>query len=141
MYDSCSCDGDPATFCTIKTVKARKTYECYECSGPISPGESHEYVFGKWDDVQEFRICALCLELRQWAQISVPCFCWNYGEMSENIRDMVTEVRRDVPAGFVFEWGRRIIKIKRHRYGQHWPMKFERSRKRTAVAIANEMRV
>lgn len=122
MYDACSCDYDPPDFCSVVTRKARKRHVCDECRAIIQPRDTYEYVFGSWEgSLGEFKICALCLELRQWAKISVPCFCWCYGDMHENIRDMVDEVRHDVPRGFVFEWGRRIIKIERKRYGQHWP--------------------
>jgi hypothetical protein len=120
-------------------VKARKQHNCYECRGAINPGESYERAAGKWDgDFCEFKTCSRCAELRQWAQISVPCFCWTYGELHENIRDMVTEVRPDVPRGFVFEWGRRMIKIERHKYGQHWPRR--RARSRRVAQIASEHR-
>lgn len=120
-YDSCSCDYDQPEFCNITTRKARKPHTCSECRGPIEPGVTYEYVTGKWEDVLYFKTCPLCLELRQWALISVPCFCFAYEALHENVRDMVTEVRRDVPRGFVFEWGRRMIVIQRHRYGRHWP--------------------
>jgi hypothetical protein len=120
-YDACYCDYDPPTFCTIKTVKGRKEHKCDECRGPIAVGEQHEYVSGKWDgDLQWFRTCPLCLELRQWALISVPCFCFGYSNLHQDVIDMVQEVAPGVP-GFVFEWGRRMIKIDRHKTGLHWP--------------------
>lgn len=122
MYDACSCDGDPPEFIHIEQRKARKPHKCDECRATFVSGESYEHVRGKWEGyIYTFKICALCLELRQWALISVPCFCYDYQSLHENVRDMVSEVRRDVPLGFVFEWGRRVIKIHRRRYGQHWP--------------------
>ncbi|WP_371422895.1 hypothetical protein, partial [Tardiphaga sp.] len=72
---------------------------------------------------------------------SVPCFCWIYGDLHENVRDLVGEVRHDVPKGFVLEWGRRMIKIQRRRYGEHWPRKFLRFRpRRSALQIISEDR-
>lgn len=134
MYDACSCDYDPPQFHHRELRKARKPHECYECRGTIPAGETYEHVRGKWDyDVRTFKTCGLCLELRQWAVISVPCFCFAYGDLHENIRDMVSEVQSDVPAGFMFEWGR-IIKIERRRYGQHWPRQWERRRPRRSAA-------
>jgi hypothetical protein len=56
--------------------------------------------------------------------------------LHENIRDMVTEVRSDVPRGFVFEWGRRMIAIQRRRHGVHWPrpvIRAEIARRRAEV--------
>lgn len=139
-YDACSCDYDPPEFCHNEVRKARKPHKCYECRVTIEPGERYEHTRGKWEgDISTFDTCALCLELRQWAKISVPCFCWYYGDLHENIRDMVTEVRSDVPQGFVFEWGRRMIKIERRRFSQHWPRMFRRRRpRRTATEIIAE---
>jgi hypothetical protein len=139
-YDACSCDFDPPEFSETRTVKARKPHRCYECRGPIDPGESYQKTAGKWDgDFCEFKTCALCAELRQWARISVPCFCWTYGELHENVSDMVSEVRADVPTGFVFEWGRRMIAIERHSSGRCWPRKKPLPR-RSAQQIAEEFR-
>lgn len=139
-YDSCSCDYDPPEFIVIETRKARKSHRCYECRADIPPRETYEHVRGKWEgEIYTFRTCALCLELRQWAKISVPCFCWAYGDLHDNIRDMVSEVRPDVPRGFVFEWGRRLIKIERRRFAQHWPRQWRRrQRPRTAAQIVND---
>lgn len=142
-YDACYCDYDPPAFCNVEPRKARKAHKCYECRGPIEAGERYEYTRGKWEgDIYTFKVCALCLELRAWATISVPCFCWAYGDLHENIREMVEEVRSDVPAGFVFEWGRRIIKIERKRYAQHWPRQFRRRQPpRSASEIVAESRL
>lgn len=128
-YDACSCDYDMPEFCDVMTRKARKVHKCYECRGTINPGDSYERTAGKWDgEFTEFKTCELCAELRQWARISVPCFCWTYGDLHEHVRSMVEEVRSDVPAGFVFEWGRRMIKIERRRFGEYWPRKFQNNR-------------
>src|SRR3990167_254561 len=128
-YDACSCDYDPPEFCTVKTVTARKQFKCYECRSEIKPGDRYERAVGKWDDdLSTYRTCDLCAELRQWARISVPCFCWYYGYLHDNVEDMVHEVRRDVPKGFVFEWGRRMIAIERRRFNQHWPRQYQRRR-------------
>lgn len=128
-YDACSCDYDPPSVCHTKTVKARKEYRCEECRRKIEIGERYENTWGVWEgEGSTFRTCDLCAELRKWARISVPCFCWTYGDLHENIRDMVMEVRRDCPPGFVMEWGRRMIKIERRKLGQHWPRMYQRRR-------------
>lgn len=114
-YD-CYCDGDSPTWCTIRDVKrARKPHKCDECSAPMPLGSPYEYTSGLWDGmVMDFHICPLCVELRQWATISVPCFCWTYGDLHENVRDMVREVAPTLP-GFFMEFGRRMVKIRQVR--------------------------
>ena len=114
-YD-CYCDGDPPTWVSFRDVKrSRKPHKCCECHAPIPVGSAYEYTSGLWDgEQQDFHICQLCVELREWARISVPCFCWTYGDMHENVRDMVQEVAPSVP-GFFMEWGRRMVKIRRRK--------------------------
>lgn len=113
-YD-CYCDYDAPTWISVRDVKAaRKPHKCDECHAPIFKGEPYEYVSGKWDDHQTFHICARCVDLRQWATISVPCFCWAYGILHENVRDMVQEVAPTVP-GFFMEYGRRMVKIRQEK--------------------------
>jgi len=115
----CDCDYDDCdrpAFCEQFMVKsARKQHRCVECDGPILVGESYWKTVGKWDDLQTFRECVLCLDLRQWAEISMPCFCsYIFGELHERVRDMVTDVAPKVP-GFFMEYGRRMIAIRQRR--------------------------
>jgi hypothetical protein len=120
-YDACYCDYDQPEFWSCRTSKARKTHRCCECRSDIRIGECYETTAGKWEgDFSVYKTCQRCAELRQWAIISVPCFCWYYGDLHENVRDMVSEVHHDVP-GLIYEWGRRMIGIERHRYDRHWP--------------------
>lgn len=136
-YDSCSCDYDPPSVHRTNFVKAaRKEHHCYECGSAIAVGEPYENTWGVWDgNVSTFKTCHLCAELRQWAQISVPCFCWVYGDLHENVRDLVSEAREDCPVGFTMEWGRRMIKIQRRKYVAHWPRQWRRRQKRGTFAI------
>lgn len=112
-YD-CYCDYEPPEWISIRDVKAaRKPHVCCECAAPIAAGEPYEYTSGKWEGYHSVHhICVRCKELRQWATISVPCFCWAYGNLHEDVREMVSQVIRDVPAGFFMEYGRRIVKIR-----------------------------
>jgi hypothetical protein len=113
-YSSCECWEAPAEFMSQSVRTARKQYRCHECCCSIEPGEKYEETFGKWDgDVARFKTCRLCLEVRNWAQISVPCFCWTFGDMLENVQTLVDEARGDMPAGWMFEWGRRMVPIRR----------------------------
>ena len=112
-YD-CYCDYDPPEWMSQRIVKAaRKPHKCYECSAPIFAGEPYEYTSGKWDgSTSFFHICIRCVELRQWATISVPCFCWGFGSLHDDVREMVRSVVRDTPPGFFMEYGRRMVKIR-----------------------------
>jgi hypothetical protein len=116
-YD-CYCDYEQPTFISVANVKrARRQHKCAECRAPIPAGTAYEYVSGLWEgDFNTFHICALCKELREWATISVPCFCWSYGNLHEDVREMVYDVAPHVP-GFFFEYGRRMVRIKKVRLG------------------------
>jgi hypothetical protein len=108
LESPCSCDYDPPAWIT-RVKAARKLRRCDECGCDIRPGESYENVCGK---VSTFHTCVRCVELREWACISVPCFCWTYGgEMHEEVREMVREVAPHIP-GFFMEFGRRMVKIR-----------------------------
>ena len=112
-YD-CYCDYEPPEWMTVRNVKAaRKPHKCYECSAPIFIGEPYEYTSGKWEGYHDtFHVCTRCVELRQWATISVPCFCWAYGNLHDDVREMVSQVIGDTPPGFFMEYGRRMVKIR-----------------------------
>jgi len=114
-YSSCECiDSDPPEFMSQRIRTARKQGRCYECRCSIEPRTKYEETFGKWDgNVSNFKTCQLCLEVRNWAQISVPCFCWTFGEMLEDVKILVDEARRDMPPGWMFEWGRRMVPIRK----------------------------
>jgi len=111
---TCYCDYDPPSIYSQRIIKrARKQSECCECGVKININDSYEYTFGVWEGyANSFKTCLRCVELREWAKISVPCFCWYHGDMLSDVWEMVNEVRHDVP-GFFFEYGRRAIKIKR----------------------------
>lgn len=112
-YD-CYCDYDPPEWMSQRDVKAaRKSHKCYECRAPIFVGEPYEYTSGKWGGCHStFHTCARCQELREWARISVPCFCCGFGNLHEDVHEMVLAVVRDAPPGFFMEYGRRIVKIR-----------------------------
>lgn len=110
---SCHCDYDAPSFYCAETRRARKRHTCYECGSWIHPKETYEHVRGRWDwDMGSYDTCCRCVEMRQWATISVPCFCWGHGDLHENVANMVEEVRGHVP-GFFFEFGRRMVRIRR----------------------------
>lgn len=116
MTHDCYCAYDsPETYHARIVARARKPRTCPECGEAIAVGDRYEYVWGIWEGRADTQItCADCLSLRQWAVISVPCFCWAHGNLLDDIRTMVDEVRADVP-GFFFEYGRRVVRIRRAR--------------------------
>ncbi|MFC5423015.1 hypothetical protein ACFPOB_26045 [Bosea eneae] len=113
MTYECVCDFDMPEFQNTYRRKARKAHRCEECSAPIMAGETYRYDVGKWEgEILHFRTCQPCDDLAKWARISMPCFCYVFGALHESAREMVREVRKDVP-GFVMEWGRRMVAIRR----------------------------
>jgi hypothetical protein len=114
-YCECDYDYDRPEFYTEAVVKARKPHRCTECFGPIFIGEHYKRRSGKWDGrVENYPECRRCMELRQWATISMPCFCANtFGSLHENAWEMVRDIANTIP-GFFFEFGRRMVKIERH---------------------------
>ena len=89
---SCDCDCDQPAVYRSNIQRARKAHTCYECSGPIAPGDSHEYVFGVWNgDSGSFRTCSHCLELRAWVTEAAdcrPCHSELVESVSEELRNM-----------------------------------------------------
>lgn len=113
----CDCDYDSydaPEFYNVWTVKrARKEHRCDECYGPIFVGESHEKAAGKFDGaIFDHNECACCQEIRQWAVISMPCFCaYEHGSLIERVKEMVADVEREVD-GFRDEWDARRYQLK-----------------------------
>ena len=117
MGYECICDYDAPSYFSSRPVKAaRRVHRCYECGCRIDPGDPYMRNEGSWypGEHASYKWCQHCTGLWQWARISVPCFCWEFGNLHENIADMVSDVRHQVP-GFFFEYGRRVIAAKRAR--------------------------
>ncbi len=111
----CECDYDDGSpeFYTIKKIKhSRKEYHCDECRGPIFIGESYERYAGKYDgEMFDHLECIVCLEIRDWAVISMPCFCaYEHGTLIERVEEMVSDVEKEVE-GFRDEWDTRRYQI------------------------------
>lgn len=110
-YD-CTCDYDAPSFYSRAIRKARKEHKCEECSGVIRPGESYEYVCGKWEWVDSFKTCERCVDIRQWVKNNVPCLCWAHGNMIEDCKEAVVEAQyraKDETRGLYFGFLRRIV--------------------------------
>jgi hypothetical protein len=81
MYD-CYCDYEMPEFHSRRDVKScREGFQCEECSRSVPPGEPYEYVSGRWGGfMSSFKTCQRCVDLRQWVQNNVPCFCWAHSK-------------------------------------------------------------
>lgn len=114
----CYCDYDPPEFYHKETRKARTPKKCFECRGPIAPGERYEHVCGKWDGrLNTYRTCDRCLELRDFVQGNVPCYCWAHGNIFDDARDAIEDAIYRAPdetRGLLFGFLRRRVKISRH---------------------------
>jgi hypothetical protein len=117
MRLDCYCDYEQPDIYRSDIRKARKQYECEECSGFITAGEQYEYVFGVWDGhVSIFKTCERCLNIRQWVQNNVPCFCWAHGNMIGDASDAVNEAFWRAPeetVGLSFGFLRRKVALKK----------------------------
>ena len=87
----CYCDFDGSwDWQNIHRYKsAGKDHRCGECGGQIARGEPYEYMAGKWcdgydNDVEQHKTCSRCLEVRDFMQTSLPCFCWTYGNLIDD---------------------------------------------------------
>lgn len=116
-YD-CACNYDSPEFYHREIRKARKQHQCEECSGYILPGERYEHVRGKWNgDVDTFKTCERCVDLRTWVKNNVPCLCWAHGNGTEDCREAVEEAVFRAPAetsGLMFGFLRRLVLRDRH---------------------------
>lgn len=123
MSLDCYCDYDLPEFYQTETRKARKPHKCWECRGIIAAGEQYEYARGKWDgDLQVFKTCIRCLEIRTWVKNSVPCFCWGHGNMTDDAREAIYDAATRAPEeaiGLRFGLLRRIVK--RDRFNRDMP--------------------
>lgn len=116
MTDACYCDYEPPEAHSRSLRKARKAHRCDECFRSIAPGETYEYVWGKWEgDVSTFKTCPRCLKLREWLQAHVPCFCWAHGNLIEDASNTVEDYAHEAP-GLRFGFLRRKVLIEGRRH-------------------------
>lgn len=115
----CYCDYVPVDVHRARKVRARKPYRCEECGKRIAVGEVHEYVFAVYDgDPSQFRTCAHCLDIRQFVQNNIPCFCWAYGNLIDDAREAIDAAywrAKEEVRGLAFGFGRLLVKSKRAR--------------------------
>lgn len=108
----CYCDYEPASFHVWRIRTARKKHRCEACSRNIQPGERYEQATGKWGArVESFATCAECVNLREYVQAHVPCFCWCYQTLFEDALETLREYAHVVP-GMGMESGRLIVAMR-----------------------------
>jgi hypothetical protein len=113
----CDCDyGDypsPEFWNVVIVKRSKKEHCCSECGGPIFIGESYEKQSGKFEgEFVGHNECTVCMEIRDWAVISMPCFCaYEWGSLIERVREMVSDVEKEVD-GFRDEWDLRRYQLK-----------------------------
>lgn len=109
----CCCDYDPAEFYHSAIRTARKLHRCEECGRFIRPGETYEHVTGKWNgDLDTFKTCSHCRDIRQFVKNSVPCFCWGHGNLDEDVANTIQDAYWRAPdevKGLRFSVGRLVI--------------------------------
>lgn len=110
---SCYCDYDPPTVYSEKIVVARLEHKCCECRRIIKPGEQYERVFGVWDGISEtYKTCRICLDLREYVNSNIPCFCWMFTAMRDDALEELRAYSHELP-GLFFGGARLVVKANR----------------------------
>lgn len=116
-YD-CYCEYTDWEFFDCRDVKARVSHRCFECRGTIEPGETYEYAVGKTEgEIYVHKTCGFCCAARRYVAISLPCYCWTYGNFESDARVALMEALERAPeemAGVMFAFGRLIVARNRH---------------------------
>jgi len=85
----CDCGDGPETYRESRP-KAKKQHKCCECGRAIQPGETYRHLWGVWDgDPKTFKTCDDCLGLEDWARDQMDCFCPRFGDLRQEVLDMV----------------------------------------------------
>ncbi len=110
----CVCDFDEPAQIYSQTVRSAKAaHRCHECFTCISVGARYEDVAmlfeGKWS---HRKTCHRCLDLREWVQAHIPCFCWTHGSVLHDAKETVQQYAHAAP-GLFMGWARRQIAIDR----------------------------
>jgi hypothetical protein len=83
-------------------VKARVAHTCTECHNTIDVGTLYEKVWGVWEgDMHTFSTCSQCFDIREFIRDNVPCVCYRYGDIWEDILENAREYSSEVPGMWV----------------------------------------
>ena len=93
MSGPCGCiyvsDYDPPELYDVRVQVARKGHWCGECQGVILPGDSYEYVFGKWQgSIDICKTCETCLSIRD----AFFCDGFMHGSIMQAVRQHIYEL-------------------------------------------------
>ena len=84
---ACSCHFDAPDVYHAARPLARNTYRCTECGQVIHPGERYERVAVLWERRwSHYKMCVHCLAVRDACELC-GCFCWEHGNLLQNICD------------------------------------------------------
>lgn len=84
----CDCDILSPDVYGEKQVRSRKKHNCYECRVPIQKGDRYYKISGCWDGSwNNYKICQDCYDLGKYLQDKEDCFCWEFGNLFQEIRD------------------------------------------------------
>lgn len=99
--------------------RAKKAHKCGECGRAIGLGEKYENVFGVWDgDASTFKTCQRCVAVREFVVAHVPCCCWLYGNMLEDVINTARDYAHEAP-GLLFGTYRRYVGTRTPKRAQH----------------------
>lgn len=116
MADTCYCDYERPDCYWSSRPLARKEHRCEECGRRIQPGERYERVrmITRGDGPWTCKTCLYCLAMRDLVESRAECFCWAHGNLVEDIRGTVDNLRYEIP-GLAMAVGRIAVESKRDR--------------------------
>ena len=109
---TCFCDYEQPKFYVKSIRTARKIHRCCECYSAIIIGQKYEHVSGKWEEIDTFKTCMHCVNLRDYTVNNVPCICWSHGNLIEDCIETLREYAHELP-GILFKGYRFVIAAKR----------------------------
>ena len=109
----CVCDSNTYPYFERERT-ARKQHRCYECGGKIEPGTKHLNIGGLCEgEWWHGRICPPCWDTFKWVQAHIPCVCFHWGNMTEELTEICREACHQAP-GLLFGFYRRLIAGRRY---------------------------
>jgi hypothetical protein len=113
----CSCDGEEAIAQWVRIRTARHHHYCCECDGSINETEKYEHTTLLGDCFSHYKTCLDCVNLREYVQERIPCFCFRYGDMIEDAIEQIKSRLSFKTPGLMFGAYRLIAKIRKRCHG------------------------
>jgi hypothetical protein len=91
-YD-CSCDGETPEWSRQSRVKrTRQVCTCSECGAVLPAGSSVTRTDMKFEGtISKHIICIACEAFFDYAVSHIPCLCWSYGRMFDDVLEAAYE--------------------------------------------------